>query len=264
MIYVVFIGLILIFLIALGIKWEIRLSIVIPWACLMASLGSLSLYYLGKTFPNLPVVTQLIICLAQSIIITGIMILIMFYRDPNRIPPNKDRIILSPADGRIIYIKQINNGDFPFAIKGKKRIDLKEFTNEEFITDRGIQIGILMTYINIHVNRSPIKGRINRIIKIPGHFLSLKNISSILENERVFTIIDGNEINIGIVQIASRLVRRIYSYVKEGENVQIGQRIGIIKFGSQVDILIPYLDTINILVKPNEEVKAGTTIIATY
>lgn len=264
MIYILFIILLFTFLISLGVKWEIKLKIVIPWTFLMAFLGCLSLYFLNMIFPNLSLISQLIIGFAQTGIITGIVILSLFYRDPERIPPAKENIILSPADGKVLYIKEINNGAFPFAIKGRKNIPLKEFIQEDFIVEQGIQIGIEMTYLHVHVNRTPIKGKIICIKRIPGHFYSLKKISNLMENERVFTIIEGGDIKIGIVQIATRLVRRISAFIKEGDSVEIGQRMGVIRFGSQVDILIPYKENLNILVKPDDEVKAGISIIATY
>ena len=77
----------------------------------------------------------------------------------------------SSADGKVIYIKDINNNEFPFAIKGRKKISLKEFTGDEFVMKQGIQIGIEMTYINVHVNRSPIKGVIENITRVTGGFL---------------------------------------------------------------------------------------------
>jgi len=264
MIYILFTVLLFAFLISLGIKWNIRLKIVIPWAFFMAFFGCLSLYFLDGILPDLSVISQLIIGFGETGIVTCIVILMLFYRDPERIPPAKENIILSPADGRVLYIKEINNGDFPFAVKGRKNISLKEFIQEDFITEQGIQIGIEMTYLHVHINRTPIKGKIISIKRIPGHFYSLKKISNLLENERVFTIIEGGDIKIGIVQIATRLVRRIFNFIKEEDSVEIGQRMGVIRFGSQVDILIPNKDNLNVLVKPHDEVKAGISIIATY
>jgi len=264
MIYILFIVLIFTFLISLGVKWEIKLNIVIPWTFLMVFLGCLSLYFLNRIFPNLSIISQLIIGFGQTSIITSVVILLFFYRDPERIPPAKEKIILSPADGKVLYIREINNSVFPFAVKGRENISLKEFTEEDFIADQGLQIGIEMTYLHVHVNRTPIKGKIMCIKRIPGHFYSLKKISSLLENERVFTIIEGEDIKIGIVQIASRLVRRISAFIKEGDSVEIGQRMGVIRFGSQVDILIPYEENLNVLIRPYDEVKAGISIIATY
>jgi len=154
-------------------------------------------------------------------------------------------------------------GDFPIAIKGKNKIPLSEFTGEDFISDRGIQIGIAMSFIHVHVNRSPIQGKISKIRRVPGEFNSLKHINSLLENERVFTQINSKNLKIGIVQIASRLVRRIESYKNENDNVEIGERIGIIKFGSQVDLLIDNPD-VKINIKLGDEVKAGFSVLAEY
>ena len=140
---------------------------------------------------------------------------------------------------------------------------MAEFTSENFISGKGIQIGVAMSFLHVHVNRSPINGKIIKIKRVSGLFNSLKHLSSLLENERVFTQINSGNFKLGIVQIASRLVRRIDSYKKEGEVVSIGERIGIIKFGSQVDLLIDKQD-IKINVKVGDEVKAGLTILAEF
>jgi len=99
---------------------------------------------------------------------------------------------------------------------------------------------------------------------VPGKFISLRKEETVLVNERVTTIIENNELRIAVVQIASRVVRRILPYVKIGQEVKIGERIGIIKFGSQVDLVIPKGPGIRIYVKPGDKVKAGVSIIAGY
>ena len=99
---------------------------------------------------------------------------------------------------------------------------------------------------------------------MPGKFRSLKKIDSLLKNERVCTILKGDEIEIAIIQIASRLVRRIVPFIKEGENVEISQRIGMIRFGSQVDILLQNNENTKIMAKVKDIVKAGTSVIAEY
>ncbi len=248
-------------LIPLGIKWEIKLRIVIPWVILVAVMECISIYVI---FPNLSMIYQLFIGAAQAVTVTFTVMLILFFRDPERTPPLQEKVIVSPADGTVLYVKEIRKGVFPFSVKGKKEISLKEFTEEEFIPDRGIQIGIAMNFLNVHVNRTPIEGKIVRLKRVPGRFFSLKKVSSLLENERLFTIVDGDAIRVGIVQIASRLVRRITPYVKEGDNVQIGQRLGVIRFGSQVDLLIPIGRKLRIVVRPKDEVTAGISILATY
>ena len=99
---------------------------------------------------------------------------------------------------------------------------------------------------------------------IKGKFFSLKKEESILQNERVLMDIKNDDLMIGIVQIASRLVRRIISYLREGESVEMGQRVGMIKFGSQVDVVLPNLDGLEVQVTVGQELKAGVSIIANY
>jgi len=129
---------------------------------------------------------------------------------------------------------------------------------------RGVLIGIAMNFLNVHVNRSPLSGTIRTIHRIPGEFRSLKHLPSLLENERVCTLIEGEQITVCVVQIASRLVRRITSYLNEGDFCAAGQRIGMIKFGSQVDLLIPHSEDLKVLVQPGVQLKAGETVIADY
>lgn len=263
-IYIYTFIIILILLIGLGMKWEIKLKTVVAWCAIVWFLASISLYFLNRIFSDLSVLTSVFIVLFQAGITTLVVILILFFRDPERTPPEKNAVILSPADGTIVYIKEIRQGEFPFVIKRGKIIPMKEFTGEEVISDQGIQIGIAMNLLNVHVNRAPIGGRIVQIKKIPGGFYSLKNVSSLFENERVLTLIDGEGMKVGIVQVASRLVRRIISYQKVGEEVRIGQRIGMIRFGSQVDLLLPCVEYNKILVKPGDEVKAGVSIMCEF
>jgi phosphatidylserine decarboxylase len=263
MIYVTFFVLLISFFLFAIRKWELNTKKSIPWSVLMVSLGTIILFFLNNEFSQLNLTVRIITAVFIPVFISVLTIAYFFFRDPDRTSPQAEDAILSPADGKIIYIKEIINGEFPIAVKGKNKIPLSEFTSENFISGKGIQIGIAMTYLHVHVNRAPIDGKIVRIKRVPGLFNSLKHISSLLENERVFTQINSERINLGIVQIASRLVRRIDSYKKENEKVSIGERIGIIKFGSQVDLLIDKQD-IKINAKVGDEVKAGLTILAEY
>lgn len=264
MTYISFIVMTMVFLIGLGTKWEIKLKVVLPWALIMTVMGCVSLNIITRIYPDSSQILQLSIAFSQAFILTAITLLMFFFRDPERTPPTDDGIIVSPADGEIIYIKEIDNGEFPFAVKGNNKIPLKEFTGRDFIKERGIQIGIAMNYLNVHVNRTPIPGEVEYIKEVPGSFVSLKHISALLENERVLTIIKGDDIKVGIVQIASRLVRRILLFVKEGDRIQTGQRIGKITLGSQVDVLIPSRENLKLHVDVTHEVKAGLSIIASY
>jgi len=263
MIYIIYSALLISFFLVLIRKWEINPHVSIPWAVLITVIGVSILFFSEKILPDLNIFFRLLFATIVPLIIAFLTIAYFFFRDPERTPPRKNNVILSPADGKVIYINEINMGDFPIAIKGKNKIPLSEFTGEDFISDRGIQIGIAMSFIHVHVNRSPIQGKISKIRRVPGEFNSLKHINSLLENERVFTQINSKNLKIGIVQIASRLVRRIESYKNENDNVEIGERIGIIKFGSQVDLLIDNPD-VKINIKLGDEVKAGFTILADY
>ena len=186
-----------------------------------------------------------------------------FYRDPKRITPAKKGIIVSPADGRIIYIRKIEAGKIPLSIKGKHNIPLEELAKVDLLKS-GYIIGIVMSILNVHKTRSPISGKIILNKHTRGKFLSLKTSESEVMNERNTVIIDNAHFKVGVVEIASRLVRRIDSYIAEGDSVNIGKKIGMIKFGSQVDIILPEIQGIMIVVAEGEEVRGGTTIIAEY
>lgn len=202
---------------------------------------------------------------AVVLMLTIITIGFSFYRDPERTPPEGKNIIVSPADSKVLYIKEIKKGEIPFSKKKGKKCKLEELTKTDFLHNgEAYQIGILMTYLDVHVVRTPINGNIQFIKHIPGKFISLKKEEAILVNERVTTIVENSALKIAVVQIASRLVRRIVPYVKIGQGVNIGERIGIIKFGSQVDLIIPKIPGIKIYVKPGNKVQAGASIIAEY
>lgn len=252
-------------LIALAHKWELEKNMVIPWSILMGCLACLTLFLLNQlSNTNFSQAIKVIVTTLPTIFISTIAILLLFFRDPERTPPKQDGVIVSPADGTIKYVKEVKNGEFPFALKGKRRVPLSEFTDGEIIKDRCMQIGIGMSLMDVHVNRSPINGTISLLKRIPGKFKSLKKISSLLENERAVAVIEGEKIQIGLVLIASRLVRRISFYLKECEQAHIGQRIGMIRFGSQVDVLIPMTKSLEINIRLGDKVKAGTSILATH
>jgi phosphatidylserine decarboxylase len=250
-------------LLPLGIKWEIEKKIVIPAAIMIGLVG----WYIIENFNNLipiPFYFTIALQIMLILIISGGCILFRFYRDPDRIPEKKENVILSPADGKIIYIKNIDEREIPFSEKNGKTFSLTELVQSERLSGKGFLVGIAMNFLDVHVNRAPIKGEILLIKHIKGLFISLKNKAAVIQNERVFTIIENSSIQIGMVQIASRLVRNIVPYVKEGTQVDIGQRIGMIRFGSQVDLVIPDNGKIKFMVKNGEKIKAGLTIVASF
>ncbi|MHA2120693.1 MAG: phosphatidylserine decarboxylase [Promethearchaeota archaeon] len=258
-------GLILSFitLVPLGIKWELEKKIVVPAATFI---GIMSWVIVNGSIDhwNLSFYQILIFQLFMIGILSTSLLLWRFYRDPDRLPPEGENAILSPADGKIIYIKKIENGEIPFSEKNGKKFPLTDFTKSNMLSSRGYIIGISMNFLDVHVNRAPIEGKICLLNHIKGLFISLKSKKALVQNERVLTVIDNGHFKVGIIQIASRLVRKIISFYPEGHNIQRGQRVGAIRFGSQVDVILPELITCKIDVKPGDKVKAGISIIATY
>lgn len=198
------------------------------------------------------------------IIISGLIMLSLFFRDPKRLPPDIDNAIIAPADGYIRYIKHIDKGKIPVTIKGRTHIAIEEFTDSALLNNGCWLIGIVMTYIDVHINRAPVDGEILFLKHIKGNFLSLKYDQAIVTNDRVSMIIRNDKFKIGIVLITSRLVRKILVWVKKGDVVNFGQKIGKIVFGSQTDIIIPALPGLKFEVKEKQQVYAGKSVIATF
>ncbi len=257
-------GLVLSFvtLVPLGIKWELEKKIIIPAAFFIGIMSWTAVMEISS-FWNLSFY-QIVIFQAFVIAVTSISLLLWrFYRDPERVSPEDQNTILSPADGRILYVKKIEDGEIPFSEKNGRKFSLNDFVQSNVLPSGGYLLGIAMNYLDVHVNRAPIDGKISLLKHIKGLFISLKKKEAIIQNERVLIVIENDHFKIGIVQIASRLVRKITPYLKEGTEVNKGERIGAIRFGSQVDVILPDLSSLNIKVNPGEKVKAGLSIVAT-
>ena len=189
-------------------------------------------------------------------------LLFLFYRDPERISPNAPHGILSPADGKIIYIKNVQSNTVPRSEKASKKMVLDEITRSSLCHRNMCQIGISMVFTDVHVNRAPIAGKVSLLAHRPGKFLSLRHAESVDLNERQTIVIENERVQVGVIQIASRLVRRIEAYVQEGNSVAMGQRIGMIRFGSQVDVIMPVDVLASVDVTIGQTVVAGETLIA--
>jgi phosphatidylserine decarboxylase len=186
-----------------------------------------------------------------------------FYRDPDRVPPAGSHLVVSPADGEIVYVKRSCDGRLPVASKRGHQVALEELTRTRVHDGESIVVGIGMSFLDVHVNRAPIAGRVRLRRHFPGQFGSLRHPEMVFENERATTLIAGREFEVAVVQIASRLVRQIAAYVREGDDVQLGQRIGVIRLGSQVDLVLPSRPGLRLCVHPGDHVQAGTTVVAT-
>jgi phosphatidylserine decarboxylase len=249
-------------LIPISIKWELEKRLTIPAAIFIGTVSG-SIVYGIYTFCNLSLYLIITIELLLISVISVSLLLWRFYRDPERVPPGDNNVILSPADGQIIYVKRIEKGQIPFSEKKGRTFSLKDFVQADVLPQGGHVIGIAMNYLNVHVNRAPMSGRISMVKHIKGSFLSLKKKEALVQNERNLIIIDNEHFKLGIVQIASRLVRQIVSYIQEGQEIQSGTRIGVIRFGSQVDLVLSDLPSIHIKARPGEKVKAGLSVVAT-
>ena len=254
----------LLFLPFLAWRWRLNLKIAFLSAFIIGALTGFIVSWLVSTSLKMNLAVIILIEIIFILFLASAAILYRFYRDPERVPAENNRVILSPADGKIIYINPLASGQPLISTKGRRSFRLDEIISTDLLPDPAFLIGIDMNLLNVHINRSPIEGKIILQKHIPGQFISLRKPEAEILNERVSTVVDNGRFRIGVVQIASRLVRQIVCYLKEGDTVYLGQRIGMIRLGSQVDIVIPNLDHLAINVQPGTPVLAGVTVIARY
>jgi phosphatidylserine decarboxylase len=169
----------------------------------------------------------------------------LFFRDPVRVTPVREGIVVAPADGRISMITRA----LPPAELG--------------LGDRPLpRISIFMSVFNCHVNRSPISGRIDRIAYRPGAFINAELDKASEDNERNSLVISSPNGRIGVIQIAGLVARRIVSFVREGQIIGPGERFGLIRFGSRLDVFLP--EGTKPLVSEGQTAVAGETILADF
>jgi phosphatidylserine decarboxylase len=169
---------------------------------------------------------------------------VYFFRDPPRVTPVRDGIVVAPADGRVSQVAnalpppELNLGEQPLP-----------------------RVSIFMSVFDCHVNRSPVGGRIERIVYRAGKFLSADLDKASEDNERnAFVIVTPAGQRIAAIQIAGLVARRIVPFAREGETVGVGQRIGMIRFGSRVDVYLP--EGARALVAEGQTAIAGETVLA--
>ena len=166
-----------------------------------------------------------------------------FFRDPPRVTPVRDGLVVSPADGRVSLIT---------TAVPPPELDLPQEPMK--------RVSIFMNVFDCHVNRAPVGGRIRQILYTPGLFLNAELDKASEDNERNAMVIETPQGRIGVVQIAGLVARRIVSFVKEGDTLGVGERFGLIRFGSRLDIFLP-LDT-QVLVGLGQMAIAGETVLA--
>jgi len=192
--------------------------------------------------------------LLSFILFSIIAFLMQFFRDPNRKTPKGKGVVVAPADGRIL--------------KGRiDKIELVEYRDplmKHILEEgkKGIRVSTFMSPFDVHVNRSPISGKVVKTKHYSGKFkMAFKNIEAENEKEKNLIVIDSEYGRVGVIQIAGFVARRIVQYIHVGDKIEIGERLGMIRFGSRVDLILPY-ENCKLMVEEGEKPKAAETIIA--
>ena len=203
---------------------------------ILAIIFLLGLFLLFILFGNI------VSLVGAMIFFTMALFLFFFFRDPERTVPGGENLILSSADGKVISIKPLNH--------------------LEFTGGSGTQVSVFMSVFDVHVNRAPISGQVKYFKYNPGKFLPAFKDKASLENEQTEVGIENDHGRVVLKQIAGIIARRIVCKIKPGDSVKAGERFGMIKFGSRIDLFLPA--NVEIKVKLNQKVRAGETIIGIF
>ena len=188
------------------------------------------------------IVVPLLLAAAAAVLgfwwVAGFLLLLtlfmaFFFRDPKRVPPTDPDVVVSPADGKVTRITSA--------------------------ADSSTVVSIFLSPFDVHINRSPIPGKIVDVLYSPGKFLMATNEKASLVNEQNALTIQGEKITVVCKQIAGILARRIVCWKAEGDSLGLGERFGMIKFSSRTDVLLPA--RVRVTVKEGDRVRGGTTVI---
>lgn len=176
-----------------------------------------------------------------------------FFRDPERVVPQDDRFIVSPADGRVVQITQV---------EPPRELTVDDGTGVDGLAPEPVmRVSIFLSLLDVHINRTPIGGVVRRVVYVPGKFLNADLDKASEDNERQHILMERPDgLKVGFTQIAGVIARRIVSFVKPGDTLGVGQRVGMIRFGSRVDIYLPAGTGSYVMV--GQRVVAGETVIA--
>ncbi len=248
-------------LVPLAMKWELEPGKVAAAGTAIALFAGVMLECAAILYP-MGFLLRLFTACVMILVLSGAALLLRFYRDPERSAPVPGNVIVAPADGVIKYIRSIGPEGKPLSSKGSESVRLAPPLMDILPGGRGHLVGIGMSFLDVHVTRAPIKGKITFLEHVPGSFMSLKRPEAVYRNERMNQVIENCRYRVGLIHIASRLVRQIVSYAAVGDRLLSGQRLGMIRFGSQVDILLPDHGDLEIMAGVGDRVIAGETIIA--
>lgn len=171
-----------------------------------------------------------------------------FFRDPQRRVPQGERLLVSPADGRITAVETI---DAP---------------PELGVQGQALRISIFLSVFNCHLNRSPCEARVERIVYKQGRYLNALRESSAAENEQNILVLRAAAVDAPILvrQVSGAIARRIVCEATEGDTLAAGQRFGMIKFGSRTDLVVPVTTPVDVAVRVGDRVKAGLTVLGQF
>jgi phosphatidylserine decarboxylase len=172
-----------------------------------------------------------------ALCITGFVI--YFFRDPDRISPDDGDVVVSPADGKVILIEKI--------------------FDDRFVNEHVYKISIFMSIFDVHVNRTPYTGKVEKIQYTPGSFYAASTDQGGLANEHCGVILSTENFRYAVVQVAGLVARRIVCWVEKGDTIERGKRFGMIRFGSRVDIYLP--QNLQLEIRSGQKVKAGETVV---
>jgi len=178
---------------------------------------------------------------AASVVLFLAAFLVYFFRDPERVIPEGERLILAPADGRIVAIRPFPDWKGPFG-------------------ESLVRVSIFLSVLDVHVNRAPLSAVVNGVTHTPGRFVAAWGEAASAENEQTLIHFASPDGDVWVKQIAGLLARRIVCRLRPGQKIGAGDRIGLIRFGSRVDCILPA--TAELKVRRGQTVKAGNTILA--
>lgn len=171
---------------------------------------------------------------------------VSFFRDPERTIPTDPSLLVSPADGTVTHLEDVDEPDFPGG--------------------RAFRISIFLSIFNVHVNRAPRAGRVVNVRYFPGAFLDARHSDCAVRNEQLWVDLEEADTRrpIRVKQISGAIARRIVCQLKVGEEVRAGERFGMIKYGSRTDVLVPASDVLVVLVRVGDTVRGGDSVLLRF
>lgn len=201
--------------------------------------------YEGYPFIGFTALTTLVIAILGydlaalgSLFVTAFVL--YFFRDPERVTPDENDVLVAPADGKVILVEKI--------------------FDDKFVKEHVYKVSIFMNVFNVHVNRVPFSGTVSKVQYFPGLFYSANTERGALENEScALTLTTKNDRKFAVVQVAGLIARRIVCWAGKGDNLVRGERFGLIRFGSRVDLYLPL--QVQLEVSVGQKVVAGETVL---